>query len=115
MIDVSTEELISLADAVKHYPGTRPHRATVFRHAMRGVRGRRLETVKVGGKRFTSVEAIRRFARNEPHFEPPEAERANSSSKYIGLPRQRHSPDARSDAHPGGPDEIEHQLRDEGF
>lgn len=55
-IDVQSENLIPLKDAPKHTPG-RPHISTVHRWAFR----RDLETIKVGGRLFTSTEAIQRF------------------------------------------------------
>ena len=59
-IDVQYENVIPIKDAPKHTPG-RPHIATVNRWHIRGARGVRLETILVGGKRFTSIEAIQRF------------------------------------------------------
>lgn len=61
MIDIYTEDLVRVpTEAAKHIPG-RPNPSTVWRWYKRGVRGVRLETVVVGGKRFTSLQAIRRF------------------------------------------------------
>jgi Protein of unknown function (DUF1580) len=64
MIDVHEvhgESLISIPDACKIIPG-RPHLATVYRWFTRGVRGGiKLETALVGGRRFTSREAVQRF------------------------------------------------------
>lgn len=61
MIDVLAEEVLELGDARKLLPG-RPDRATIFRWALgTGSHGVRLETVKVGRKRFTSKQAIQRF------------------------------------------------------
>lgn len=60
MIDTSTERLCTLAQATRHVPGN-PHIATLHRWRLRGVRGVKLETVLVGGRRFTSVEALARF------------------------------------------------------
>lgn len=60
MIDVDNEKLISFAQATKILPG-RPNITTVWRWRNRGVKGVRLETILSGGRRFTSVEAIRRF------------------------------------------------------
>lgn len=59
-IDITTENMIPFPDAPKHIPG-RPHIATVNRFRLRGSHGVKLETVKVGGRRFTSLEAIQRF------------------------------------------------------
>jgi hypothetical protein len=60
MIDPKNETLLSLTEAAKTLPG-RPNITTVWRWRNRGVRGVRLETVLSGGRRFTSLEAIRRF------------------------------------------------------
>ncbi|MEQ8847990.1 DUF1580 domain-containing protein [Botrimarina sp.] len=54
------ERLLPLADVCKLLPN-RPHRSTVERWRLRGVRGVRLETWLVGGCRYTSYEALDRF------------------------------------------------------
>ena len=54
------EALISFAAGVRSLPG-RPAISTGYRYALRGFRGIRLETIVVGGRRFTSREALRRF------------------------------------------------------
>jgi len=67
MIDIQSEEVVSLTEAArsKYLPrrreGKRPHVATLFRWASRGVRGVVLETIQCGGTRCTSVEALQRF------------------------------------------------------
>ena len=60
MIDPQTENLVSLTDAAKTLPG-RPNVTTIWRWRNRGVRGVKLETILSGGRRFTSIEALRRF------------------------------------------------------
>ena len=60
MIDINHEQLFPVNDVPKHCPG-RPHKSTVWRWVQRGVRGHRLETILVGGRRFCSFEAIFRF------------------------------------------------------
>jgi hypothetical protein len=68
MIDLRTEELIPLAELPQHWPllpgGRRLHRSVGYRYAKVGVGpGRvKLETVVVGSVRYTSLEAIQRFA-----------------------------------------------------
>lgn len=62
MSDILTEKPIPIGEAPKHIPG-RPHAATVWRWYQHGVRGVKLETYLVGGKRFTSAGAIQRFIR----------------------------------------------------
>jgi len=58
VIDYDREHLIALRDVPRHTPG-RPHVATVYRWTMHPKHP--LETVKVGGRVYTSIEAIRRF------------------------------------------------------
>ncbi len=54
------EQLLSFADASRVLQ-SRPHVSSIWRWSTRGVRGIRLETVQVGGRRFTSREALERF------------------------------------------------------
>jgi hypothetical protein len=58
--DLTKETLIKFGKAPKAVPG-RPHISTLHRWRLRGVRGVKLETCLVGGRRFTSIEAIDRF------------------------------------------------------
>lgn len=58
-IDLSSETVIPLRDGAKHCPG-RPHISTFYRWMQRSQNP--LETIKVGGRIYTSVEAIQRFA-----------------------------------------------------
>jgi hypothetical protein len=60
-IDIAAEGLLSLSQAARRCPG-RPHISTLWRWVLDGCRGVRLETVMVGGRRFTSTEALQRFA-----------------------------------------------------
>ncbi len=60
-IDISRESLQTLTDAAKSLP-TRPAVSTLHRWRLRGVRGVRLETCLVGGRRLTSKEALKRFS-----------------------------------------------------
>jgi hypothetical protein len=63
MIDVHTEDLFPLS---KGPPGLKkpPSPATLWRWALRGIRGHRLETVSIGGRRYSSREAFDRFVRS---------------------------------------------------
>ncbi len=65
-IDATKENVIPFNAARAHIPGRRPNLSTLHRWRLHGVRGRRLETLLIGGRRFTSVEAIARFLRPEP-------------------------------------------------
>jgi len=58
MIDVSKEPLVVLSKA--RFPN-RPHASTIWRWANRGVRGVLLESVLIGGQRYTSQAAVERF------------------------------------------------------
>jgi hypothetical protein len=61
MIDVATERLVTLTQAAKLLPDC-PSVCTLWRWRTRGAGGRRLESVLLGGKVYTSVEALQRFA-----------------------------------------------------
>ena len=65
MIDIATEQLMPIREVPRFLPprlsGRRVHVSAVYRWMNRGVRGVRLEGVKVGGTMYTSVEALQRF------------------------------------------------------
>ncbi|MBI3461447.1 MAG: DUF1580 domain-containing protein [Planctomycetes bacterium] len=54
------EHLVTLNEARARLPG-RPDISTLWRWRQRGVRGVKLETLVVGGRRYTTVEALERF------------------------------------------------------
>lgn len=60
MIDPAIEEMIPFQQASRRIPGN-PSLCALHRWRLNGVRGARLETLLVGGTRFTSSEAISRF------------------------------------------------------
>ena len=66
MIDLTQEELVPVRDVPKHLPprptGKRVHISAVYRWLLRGIRGVRLESLKIGGTTYTSKEALQRFA-----------------------------------------------------
>ncbi len=66
-----SEQIIRLNDVAdwlpRRAPGRKVSQVTLWRWATKGVRGVdgrrvRLETIKLGGRRYTSVEAVERFA-----------------------------------------------------
>ena len=59
-IDVESETLLTFSQAARQIPG-RPGISTIHRWWRRGVRGIKLATTLVGGRRYTSSEAIARF------------------------------------------------------
>jgi len=65
MIDVQTETVISLAEAVRLLParraGKKVHLSCLYRWSTVGCRGIVLETIQVGATRCTSHQAMQRF------------------------------------------------------
>ena len=65
MITLTNERVLPLSQACRHLPrrrGIKPtHPATLYRWAKGGIKGVRLETIKVGGSMCTSIEALQRF------------------------------------------------------
>lgn len=107
MIDPCQENLIALRDLPEKLPkrhGKRIHISTVYRWAQRGLRGGiRLETVKVGGGRYTSQEAVHRFVEAVTRHdggaaaedEPEVKRRMESRSSHRRLTREQ----ARREVH----------------
>jgi hypothetical protein len=66
MIDLKVERGISVPQAARSIPPTRldkpVHPSTIVRWILHGVRGVRLEAVRVGGRWVTTHEAIERFS-----------------------------------------------------
>ena len=63
-IDLDQEQPITLSQVPIYVPrrgGKKVHSSTVYRWATKGARGRVLESVMVGGIRYTTIEAVRRF------------------------------------------------------
>src|SRR5262245_9743292 len=65
-IDIERENLLTLAQAARHLPCLRGdrkiHVSTLYRWISCGVRGVRLESVRLGRTVMTSREALQRFA-----------------------------------------------------
>ena len=59
-VDIHNQTLIPVSEIPAHVPG-RPHLATCWRWIQRGCRGVKLESVLIGGKRFSSLEALQTF------------------------------------------------------
>lgn len=83
---LTTEHTLTFAEAAKHLPpfnGKRVHPSTLWRWARRGCRGVRLETLRLGGRFVTSVEALDRFgkalAEQDLPDRPAPTPRANTS------------------------------------
>ena len=59
-IDVTSETLLTFVEAARRQPHP-VHVSTLHRWRLAGVKGVRLETCMYGGRRMTSLEAIKRF------------------------------------------------------
>ncbi len=69
MIDIHSEQIIPIAKVPKHLPH-RPNLSTVYRWIGAGA----LETMKIGGRVFTSIEALERFTEHRGgRPKPPES------------------------------------------
>lgn len=67
MSTVLSEEVITLNEACETLPridGWQPHISTLWRWALRGCSGVRLEHCRIGGRILTSHQALARFADN---------------------------------------------------
>ncbi len=66
MISIQNENLIPLRDAPRHLPrrpnGKNIHVSAVYRWIKNGLSGVKLESLRVGGTTYTSMEALQRFA-----------------------------------------------------
>lgn len=60
MINIDNEELIPFQEAGALIPGA-PSLGSLHRWKSIGIQGVKLETILIGGTRFTSKQAIRRF------------------------------------------------------
>ena len=78
VIDVDSEQVVLLAEACRLLP-TRPSLSAVWRWKSKGVRGAKLETALIGGRRVTSVEALQRFVQATTEREMPTETRNWSS------------------------------------
>ena len=66
MIDLAREQLVPVRDIPRRLPhrpsGKRVHISACYRWLSRGVRGVKLEAIRIGGTTYTSIEALQRFA-----------------------------------------------------
>lgn len=87
------EEILSLKDARAFVPrvGERRHPdlSTLYRWAMRGIGGVRLETIRVGGVMCTSREALQRFFnRDQAGVSPPQPAISPGSSELARIEKR---------------------------
>jgi len=66
MIDLERDSLIAVADVPSVLPNRRNGRplslSSIYRWAVVGVRGSRLETLSIGGTQYTTLAALQTFA-----------------------------------------------------
>jgi hypothetical protein len=74
MINSAEENLIAIRDVPRRLPprpnGKLLHISAVYRWTLRGLKGVRLETVRIGGTTYTSREALQRFSERLTRVEP---------------------------------------------
>ena len=100
MIDIRDENCCRLTEAAKFLPrgrsGKRVHVATLYRWSQRGIKGVKLETIRIGGTTYTSTEALQRFAercsgsdtrreKQTPHRRRREIEQAERRLDELGI------------------------------
>lgn len=79
-IDLQRERLLTLEQAAQSLPGG-VAASTIWRWHRHGLKGHRLETIVIGGKRLTSAEAVQRFADAlTAATEPPSEDGSNATS-----------------------------------
>ena len=74
MIDVVNEKMMPFRQVPKwceKHIGKRIHPTTIHRWRIRGARGVKLDTILIGGQRFTSVETLLRFFAESTEAESP--------------------------------------------
>ncbi len=75
-IDIQHERAITLSEVPKYLPkraGKKVHYSTVYRWVTKGSRGKVLDSVMVGGIRYTTIEAVHRFLSVKPAAAPSAA------------------------------------------
>lgn len=100
MIDLAIETVLTFAQARSRLPnrrrGKQPDISTLYRWAKVGLRGIRLETIKIGGQTCTSLEALQRF------FDALSAPANGSGNVATGRKRRRD-------------DDVENELAEAGI
>ena len=87
MIEIGNEQLVPLNEVPALLParvnGKRIHISAIYRWAQRGIRGIRLEVIRVGGTTYTSREALQRFASPSPAASKPIRHNSTTRQKQI--------------------------------
>ena len=77
-------ERLSLKQVAKHL---RVHIATVYRWTLRGVRGRRLKSFLVGGRRYVDADDLVKFLRPHQDVDSRRSEHAQEHLRSYGISR----------------------------
>lgn len=91
MLDLLTESTLSLSQAACELPklgGRKLHASSLWRWARKGVRGVKLEYVRLGGRILTSREALARFAQRLAEAD----EREDAGAPIEGEPTEYRQP-----------------------
>ncbi len=97
-IDLQSETVGGLAEIAGQLPrvgGRKIHTSTLWRWASRGLRGVRLEHVRLGGRIITSLEAVQRFS-----------ERLNNANVAVRPPNA-----SAENRRPRAPAQLERDVR----
>ena len=84
---LQSENVLTFSDLAKALPmvsGKRIHQSTIWRWALKGCRGVRLETMKLGARYLSSLEAVERYgkavaAASAAHLTERQAQREQSA------------------------------------
>lgn len=97
MIDLQHEQLVPIRMVPKLLPrhpnGKRLHISAVYRWMERGRKGVHLEWIKIGGRRYTSREALQRFS--EACTEAEQGSRLEPNGRMTTRQRKREAEKAR--------------------
>ena len=86
-IDPFNEDVFPVSQTPKRMRGRRVHPSTVWRWVQRGIRGHKLETIKVGGVTCTSEAALMRFF-SALSAEPPQPPSQTDPNRQAEVERQ---------------------------
>ncbi len=108
-IDLNNETIGSLSEIARllpPYQGRRLHPSTLWRWSSKGLKGVRLETLRLGGRILCSVEAVTRFAAklaelDQQSRDDPPAEVRQKAKQRTPIQRERDLARARKDLEAG--------------
>ena len=87
----TTVQKISMTDGAAYWAritgAPRPHRSTLIRWAIKGVRGKRLQAEALAGRWFTTAEAIEEFLRHVTQLPPEAADRTAGPARAAQVQR----------------------------